>query len=287
MKTNERTHLFYDALLTLLGIGSAALGLESFLLPNSFIDGGVTGISLLVAEITAWPLSILIIVFNLPFIVMGWRQMGAGFAVRTALAIAGLATAVALFHFPVLTQDKLLTAVFGGFFLGAGIGLCIRGGCVIDGTEILALYLSRNSPLTMGDVILVINIVIFIVAAFVLGLERAMYSILTYLAAGRTVDFIIHGVEEYTGVTIVSEKNEDIRQFILTDMRRGVTIYKGERGMHAGKPEAELRILYTVVTRLEVTKLKHAIADLDPQAFVIEQSINDTVGGMIKKRPLH
>jgi uncharacterized membrane-anchored protein YitT (DUF2179 family) len=271
------------AILIIVGIMSAGLGLESFLLPNEFIDGGVTGISLLIVNVTGWSLAPLIIIVNIPFIWLGYRQVSPMFAFKTALAILGLSLCITFVHFPILTKDKLLIAVFGGFFLGAGIGLAIRGGSVIDGTEVLALYISRQVVLTFGDTLLMINIIIFSVAAYLLGLETALYSILTYFSASRTVDFIVQGIEEYTGVTIISDRSAEIRETVLKNLGRGVTIYKGKSGYN----QRDIDIIFTVVTRLEITKLRNEISRIDDKAFMIEQTINDTHGGMIKKRPLH
>ena len=219
-----------DIVFITIGIGCAAFALESFLLPNNFIDGGATGISLLLSEITRVPLYVLLVVINAPFIYMGYKLIDQQFAVKTALAIAGLAFSVAFINFPEVTHDKLLVAVFGGFFLGAGIGLSIRGGAVIDGTEVLAIYLSRKFGTTIGDIIIIINILIFSVAAYLLSIETALYSLITYLAASKTLDFVIEGIEEYTGVTIISSHNNEIREMIINDLGRGVTVYKGKRG---------------------------------------------------------
>ena len=271
-----------------MGVLSAGFGLKGFLLPNDFIDGGAVGISLLIYELTGWPLSILLLLVNIPFVVLGLRTIGVDFAVKTALGIIALAIAVEVIPYPQITEDKLLVSVFGGFFLGAGIGLSMRGGGVIDGTEVLALNISKRSGLSVGDLILIFNIIIFSVAAYLLSIETALYSILTYLAASKTVDFIVEGIEEYTGVTIISPKSEDIRQMIINDIGRGVTIYKGERGFgKTGHRENEIDIIFTVITRLELSNLKAEIEKIDPNAFILMHSINDTKGGMIKKRPLH
>ena len=277
--------------LILLGIALACFGLKGFLLPNHFIDGGITGISLLTFQLTkssGIPVSVWLVLFNIPFIVLGAKQIGKRFAIVTSVAIVVLAATIFFVEFPVITDDKLLTAIFGGFFLGAGIGLAIRGGCVIDGTEILAVYLNRRSILSMGDIILLINVVIFMLAAFVLGIETALYSILTYLSASKTVDFIIQGIEEYTGVTIVSAKSAQIRDAITKNLGRGVTIYKGERGFESAKFKSkDIDIIFTVVTRLEVSKLKQEVALIDHKAFIVISTISDTKGGIIKPRPLH
>lgn len=281
-------HLIKDSLLILVGIISAGFGLESFLLPNSFIDGGVTGMSLLATELTNYPLQILLIVINIPFIIIGFTQIGKPFAIKSVVAIIGLALAITFIHYPVITSDKLLVAVFGGFFIGLGIGFAVRGGGVLDGTEVLAIYLSKRTGLTIGDIILLFNIIIFSFAAYLLSIETALYSILTYLAASKTVDFVIEGIEEYTGVTIVSSHSDEIRTMIIEQLGRGVTIYNGKRGYgRHGHNLNPTDIVFTVVTRLEIAKLQSEVDKIDPNAFMVMNSIKDTKGGMIKKRPLH
>jgi uncharacterized membrane-anchored protein YitT (DUF2179 family) len=276
-----------DTILIVIGIFSAAFGFKGFLLTNHFIDGGATGISLLISALTKIPLSYLIVGINLPFIVMGHHIVGRQFAIKTALSISGLALVLATVTFPNITDDNLLVAIFGGFFLGAGIGFAIRGGAVIDGTEVLAIYLSRKFGTTIGDIIIVINVMIFGAAAYFLGMEIALYSMITYLAASKTLDFIVEGLEEYIGVTVVSDKNEEIRQMIIDKMGRGVTVYSGKSGYGKRGEMNETDILYTVITRLELNKLNSEIEKIEPNAFVVMNSVKDTKGGMIKKRPLH
>ncbi len=276
-----------DLFFILTGIFSAAFGLESFLLPNRFIDGGATGISLLVTEVTELPLWILIVLVNIPFLFLGYRVLGKQFTIKAILAILGLALVLAFIQFPEVTQDKLLVAVFGGFFLGAGIGLSIRGGSVLDGTEVLAIFLSRKLGTKIGDVIIMINIVIFLAAAYLLSIEAALYSMLTYLAASRTLDFVLDGIEEYTGVTIISEKSEEIRVMITEKLGRGLTIYKASGGYGKKGEHNEYDVIYTVVTRLEIRKLNIELNKIDENAFVVMNSINDTKGGMVKKRVLN
>lgn len=276
-----------NLLLIVLGIISASFGFKGFLLTNDFIDGGATGIALLAAAVLEIPLYILIIGVNLPFVIMGYRIMGKKFAFNTALAIMGLALCVAIVPFPNVTNDDLLVAVFGGFFLGAGIGLSIRGGAVIDGTEILAIFLSRKFSTTIGDIIILINIVIFSVAAYLLSIEIALYSMITYIAASKTLDFVIEGIEEYIGVTIISKQNTRIKNMIIDKLGRGVTVYKGQGGYAKKNGSShEIDIIYTVITRLELNKLKSEIEKVEPDAFIVMNSIKDIKGGMIKKRPL-
>ncbi len=278
---------FRDILLIVLGIGSAAFGLESFLLPNKFIDGGATGISLLISEITSLPLYIIILIVNIPFLILGLNVISRQFAIKSSLAILGLALTLAIVHFPEITHDKLLVSVFGGFFLGAGIGLSIRGGGVLDGTEVLAIFVSRKFGTTIGDIIIIINVIIFSAAAYFLSIETALYSMLTYLSASKTLDFVIEGIEEYTGVTIISSHSEEIRIMITEALGRGVTVYKGKRGYGKHGHTSDIDIIYTVITRLEISKLNTEIEKIDPNAFVVMNSIKDTKGGMIKKRPMN
>ena len=270
--------------LIVCGIFSAGLGLKGFLLSSHFIDGGVTGISMLLANVLGYPLSILILIINLPFIGLGLRHIGWKFAIRSALAIAGLSLVLAFVPYPDVTPDKLLTAVFGGFFIGAGIGLAIRGGAVLDGTEIAALLISKSMHiLRVGDVILLLNVVIFLAAAFFLGIEVSLYSMLTYFAASKTIDFLIHGIEEYTAITIISDKSEEIREAIIRRLSRGVTVYSG-RG---GRSGLEQDILYCVVTRLEIGRVKNLVKEIDGAAFVVTHGLSDAEGGIIKKTTLH
>ena len=275
---------FLNALLILFGILSAGLGLKGFLLPSGFIDGGVTGVSLLLAGVTRLPLAFWLPVINVPFVILGYRQLGAPFAVRSALAICALAGVLALVQYPTVTQDRLLDAVFGGFFLGAGIGLAVRGGAVLDGTEIAALLISKRSTmLRVGDSILAFNVVLFVVAMAALGVEAALYSILTYLTAARTLDFVIHGTEEYTAMTIVSGKSAEIRDAITGILGRGVTVYRGRGGL----TNVEQDILYCVVTRLEIGKIKAIARGIDSAAFIVSHALSDVEGGVVKKTPLH
>ncbi|MDQ3063058.1 MAG: YitT family protein [Acidobacteriota bacterium] len=273
-----------NILLIVLGIFSAAFGIKGFLLSSHFIDGGVTGISMLGSEVAGVPLSILLVVINLPFIALGYKQVGKIFALKSALAIAGLAVVLATVSFPDVTPDKLLTAVFGGFFIGAGIGLAIRGGAVLDGTEIAALLISkRSSILKVADVILILNILIFVAAAFFLGVESAMYSILTYFAASKTIDFLLYGIEEYHAVVIVSDCHELIKNSIVSGLGRSVTIYKGQSGVS----DTERDILYVVVTRLEIGEIKNAVKLIDENAFIIIHNLSDVEGGLIRRSEFH
>lgn len=281
---NKVLHEVGNGILILLGILSAGLGVKGFLLSSRFIDGGVTGISMLLAEILGVPLFILIFLINIPFIILGYRQIGLKFAFKSILAIAGFSLCLAFVKYPDITPDLLLTAVFGGFFIGAGIGLAMRGGAVLDGTEIAALLISRRyAAFRISDVILILNIAIFSAAAFLLNIEIALYSILTYFAASKTLDFILHGMEEYTALIIISDRSEAVRRVIIDDLHRGVTVYKGRKG----RTDEEQDILFCVVTRLEMGRVKQAVQQIDSEAFIVIHALSDAEGGLVKKLKLH
>jgi uncharacterized membrane-anchored protein YitT (DUF2179 family) len=277
--TSLRRELLNGALIA-GGIASAAMGLKGFLLSSNFIDGGVTGVSMLLTTITGAPLAVWLPIVNAPFVAIGYRQMGRAFAIRSALAIAALSVVLATVHFPDVTPDRLLTAVFGGFFIGAGIGLAVRGGAVLDGTEIAALIISKRSALLrVGDLILVFNVVLFVAAIAVLGVEPALYSILTYVTAARTLDFVIYGLEQFTAITIVSAHSAAIRERITGELERGVTVYKGYGGLSG----AEQEILFCVVTRLEIGKVKAIVSAEDAGAFVVSHALAGAEGGILKR----
>ena len=272
-----------NALLIIAGIFSAGMGLKGFLFSSHFIDGGVTGISMLLSKTTPVPLALWLPVVNVPFVVLGWQQLGRAFALRSILAIVGLAVVIATVHFPDVTHDQLLTAVFGGVFIGAGIGLAVRGGAVLDGTEIAALLIGKRSPvLKVGDVILGFNVVLFLVAMRILGVEPALYSILTYVAAARTLEFILHGIEEFTAITIMSAAPQAIRQAIIDEMGRTVTVYKAT----GGKSGEDREILYCVVTRLEIGRVRRIVDAFDASAFVVQHPLADVRGGVVHRHAL-
>ena len=277
---NLLKHVFFIS----LGVLSAGFGLKGFLLPNGFIDGGVTGISLLLEALTNYPLALLIVIINAPFILLGYFQIGKLFTIKSIAAISGLALALIFVDYPIITSDKFLIPVFGGFFLGSGIGLTIRGGGVLDGTEVLAIYLSKKTGLTIGDLIFIFNIIIFAIAAYLLSIEIALYSILIYLTASKTVNIFVDGVEEYIGVTIISSKSEEIRIMIIEEMGKGVTIYNGKRGYSkTGNNLNNTDVIYSVITRLEMTRLQTEIQKIDSDAFIIMNKVMDLQGGHLPK----
>lgn len=276
-------------LFILLGVFLAFIGLQCFLLPNGFLDGGITGISLLMSRLFHIEVGTLIFCLNIPFIYLGYKQFSKTFALKTFLAITLFSISLHEFSLPSVTSDKLLIAIFGGVFLGSGIGLCMRGGAVIDGTEVLAVFISRNSSLKMSDFITLFNVMVFGASAFFINLESAMVSMLTYFAAAKVIDFVVTGIEEYIGITIISKKSEEIQARIIHSLGRAVTLYKGEGGYGSRglSTEVDQKIIFSIVTRLEVQKIISNIEEIDPTAFIYQQVIHDIKGGMIKRRALH
>jgi len=286
---NSAAQLMQDLLFTIIGVTFAGVALKLFLVPNHFFDGGITGISLLVHESYGFNLGLVILILNLPLIAISYFSIGKRFAFRTLLAVILLGVALLLIPVKGSTDDKLLISVFGGAFLGIGIGLIMRTGAALDGIEVLAVYTLKKTSFTITEIILGINIIIFTIAGFRFGIETALYSILTYFTATRCIDYVVEGLQAYTGVTIVSGKSEAIKYQLVNKLGRGITVFKGERGFLPGKFEvsSECDIIFTVITRLELRKLKNLVYDVDPKAFVFASTIKEASGGIIKRRHTH
>jgi uncharacterized membrane-anchored protein YitT (DUF2179 family) len=287
-------HGVQDAIYAISGTLITGFALKGLLVPNDFLDGGVTGISLLLHELYHVNIAWVIVVLNIPLILAGAYHVNRRFAIKTFACVVGLGLCLAFIHYPVITTekyDKILVSVFGGFFLGIGIGLAMRAGCAIDGIEVLALYTLKKSSFTISEIILGLNVIIFIIAAFKLGLVISFYSMLTYYVASRTIDYVVEGLEEYTGVTIISGKSEEIKEQLVMTLGKGITIYKGERGFmkESFKHHAACDIVFTVVTRLEVRRLKNMVHSIDPNAFMFTNTIKEVAGtgGVLKHHKGH
>ncbi len=288
-KKKSRGEVAWDVVQVLLGAFIAAIALKKFLVPNHFFDGGITGISLLVHEIYGYNLGVVILLFNLPLIILSYFIVGKNFAFRTLISVILLGVFLLLLPDFAVTKDKLLIAVFGGAFLGIGIGLIMRVGAALDGIEVLALYTLKRTSFTITEIILGINILIFSAAGFNFGIETALYSVLTYFTATRTIDYVVEGLQAHTGVTIVSGKSEVIKYQLVNTLGKGITVYKGERGFLPGKfdESSECDIIFTVISRLEMRKLKNLVYGIDPNAFISASTIKDTSGGIIKRKARH
>ncbi|HLN61031.1 MAG TPA: YitT family protein [Symbiobacteriaceae bacterium] len=261
-----------------------AIALEIFLIPNQIIDGGVVGVAIMAAAVTKLPVGLFIWGLNLPFLWLGYKQIGKTFALSTLGSVTLMSVFVSLLHQgPVLTDDLLLAAVFGGAILGLGVGTIIRNGGSLDGTEIVAIMLTRQLPFSVGEIVLVFNIFIFGSAAFVFNWDRALYSLLTYFVAMKTIDIAMEGLDESKAALIVSEQPDEVRDAIIDRLGRGVTEIEGKGG-YTGEARP---VLYTVITRLELAKLKAIVLEIDPGAFVAIQDVHEVLGGRFRKRAIH
>lgn len=270
--------------LLFLGAIIAAVGLEIFLVPNNIIDGGVVGVSIMASYLTGWPLGLFLVALNLPFLYLGYMQIGKTFAISTLFSIVSLAYWVGVFTpIPGLTQDLFLAAVFGGITIGVGVGLIIRYGGSLDGTEIVAILLDKRSSFSIGEIIMFFNLFILTGAGFVFSWDKAMYSLVAYFIAFKVIDITLRGLDESKAVMIVSEKQEEITEALMARLGRGVTILHGT----GGYSKEDKPVLYSVVTRLEVAKLKAIISELDENAFVTINDVHEVMGGRFKKKAIH
>ncbi|NLC06806.1 MAG: YitT family protein [Syntrophomonadaceae bacterium] len=284
MPKNKKINQVNTLLFIILGATLASVGLELFLVPNNVIDGGVVGISIMASYLTNVPLGVFIFILNLPFLFVGYKQIGKTFLLKTLFAISCLSIGVSLFHpIPGFTKDVFLAAVFGGIILGMGVGLIIRYGGSLDGTEIIAIIFDKKTSFSVGEIIMFFNIFILGSAGFVFGWDRAMYSLVAYFIAYKVIDLVIEGLDESKSVFIISEKPEEIAEVILHRLGRGVTYLKGKGG-YSGEFKS---VLYAVITRLEVAKLKEIIKDIDEEAFVTVAGVHEVMGGRFAKRSIH
>ena len=285
----SRNELIEDMALNIMGVILAAFALKCFLVPNHFFDGGLTGLSLLLHELYHVDLSVALVLINLPFVVISFFTVSKQFAIRMLLSVILLSIVLLLIPEVALTKDKLLISMFGGIFLGMGVGLVMRTGAALDGIEVLALYTLKRTSFTITEIIMFINILIFGVAALKFGLETSLYSVLTYFAATRTIDYVVEGIQAYTGVTIISGKSEEIKYELVNHLGRAITVYKGERGFLPGQFEvsSDVDIIFTVITRLEMRRLKNLVYQVDPKAFVFANTIKEAAGGILSRRHAH
>lgn len=280
---------FKNIMLNLIGVAFITLALKGFMLPNNFLDGGVIGISILIHEITHLPFGILVLVLNLPFLFLGNKLLGKTFAVQSLLTFLLIALSMTFIHIDAVTSDRLLIALFGGCMIGIGMGFCIRSGSAADGFEILALLTTRKIGLNVSEVIFAMNTLLFLAAACFFGISTALYSIVTYFSAIKSLDYITHGVEQYTSLNIISPQSELIKSLIVKKFKKGITIIKGERGYlpESFDLKSDCDIIVTVVTRLELLKIKEAITLIDPDAFMYIQYIKEAKGGILRNRSKH
>jgi uncharacterized membrane-anchored protein YitT (DUF2179 family) len=268
----------------LIGSIFTGIGLEIFLVPNRIIDGGIVGISIILSHLTKWNLGFYIFLLNIPFFYIGYKQIGKTFALSTLFGVTILSITTSLLHeVPPLTDDLLLATVFGGIVLGIGVGIVIRFGGSLDGTEILAILFNNKLPFSVGEIIMFFNIFILGSAGFVFGWDRALYSLMAYFIAFKTIDIVLQGLDESKSAWIISEHHQEIGDAILARLGRGVTYLSGE-GAFTGDDK---KVIFCVITRLEEAKLKAIVEEIDPQAFLAVGNIAEVRGGRFKKKDIH
>jgi uncharacterized membrane-anchored protein YitT (DUF2179 family) len=282
----KRVWNYKNLLQIFFGSALATFAMKGFMIPNRFMDGGITGISLLLHEIFHFKISLLVIILNIPLIYLGYKKIGKTFAVQTILAVLILSIGLAVVNIKPITTDELLIAIFGGVLIGSGVGLVIRSGGVIDGSEVIAVFTRRKTGFSNSEIIMLINTIIFAVAAFEFGIETAMYSVITYFTATRATNYVVDGIEEFTAMNIIAPKQEEIKSFLVNELGKGITVYKGERGFLPGSFDikTDCEIIVTIVTRLEIKQIQDAVLQIDPKAFIYVQSIKEAAGGILKEK---
>lgn len=282
-KYNQFFTAFNKVLLMVLGSVLASIGLEIFLIPNNIIDGGITGISIMSSYFTNLPLGIFVFTLNLPFLIVGYKQIGKTFALSTLFSVTCLSIGVSYLHpIPGITHDILLATIFGGIILGAGVGLIIRNGGSLDGTEIIAIILDKKTAFSIGEIVMFFNLFILGGSGLVFGWDRAMYSLIAYFIAFKTIDITVEGLNESKSVIIVSDKNQEISEALMSRLGRGITLLHGEGAYKGGSTN----VIYVVVSRLEMTKLKSIVHGLDEDALVSVASVEVT-GTKYGKKAIH
>mgnify|MGYP001817185230 CR=1 FL=1 len=282
MKHSKTYNFFSEFGQIALGIVLASIGLKAFLLPNGFLDGGVTGIALLVRSQFNINISILLVAFSIPFLILGYYTVSKRIVIKSILSILGLALFIHFENFGTITDDKLLISIFGGLFLGAGIGIAIRNGSVLDGSEILGIYLNDKFGFSIGQVILLFNIILFSITAYVISVEVALYSILTYIVTAKVTDLTIEGFEDFIGVTIVSKEYKTIKQAIIYELGTGLTSYKGSKGFGSQGEQQDFDIIHTIINRIDIKKMHRIIENIDDKAFIVEFDVNNVKGGVLR-----
>ncbi len=280
----KRVDVVRRVLFMTLGAVLVSLGLEEFLIPNNIIDGGVVGISIIFSHLSGLPVGLFLLLLNLPFLLVGYKQIGKTFAISTLFSVTIMSIGTFLLHdVPPVTVDPLLSAVFGGIVLGVGVGIVIRNGGSLDGTEIVAILFSKKLPFSVGEVVMFFNIFILGSAGFVFGWDHAMYSLIAYYIAFKLIDITLEGFDESKSVWIISDRSKDIGDAIVERLGRGVTYLKGTGGYTGDSKQ----VIFCVITRLEEAKLKSIVDGFDPNAFLAIGNIHDVKGGRFKKKDIH
>jgi uncharacterized membrane-anchored protein YitT (DUF2179 family) len=282
-KPESKKELFLEYLQIAFGLGLTSIGLKAFLLPNGFLDGGITGIAILISTISGWDLSILLIIFSIPLLILAYFTLGRRVVYKSIISIALLAVLIHLEGYQTLTEDKLLIAIFGGLFVGSGIGISIRNGAVLDASEILGIYLNKRFGLAIGKIIMIFNTLLFIITSLLVSVETAMYSILTFAVTANVIDFFIRGFEDFIGFMVVSKKPDVLKTTLFNEMGIGLTVYKGSSGLGSTGIQEDVSIIHTAINRIDIAKFYRTVNKIDPGAFIMEFDVNNVKGGAVRR----
>jgi uncharacterized membrane-anchored protein YitT (DUF2179 family) len=276
----QALRLFGNAFFIQAGAVLASFALERFLVPNRIMDGGVVGIAIIVSYLSILPLGFLVFAFNLPFLVLSLKLIGKRFLFLALYAVASFSVWVSVFEpVGVITSDLFLATIFGGIILGAGVGLIIRNGGCLDGTEIVSIILTSKIPFSVGEIVMGLNVVIFSAAGLVFGIDRALYSVAAYIIAYKAIDLVVEGIDQSKAIFIVSDKSEEISNLLFERLKAGITIFKGM----GGYSKADRDIIYVIVRRLEISKIKNAVRGIDDNAFITIHNVHEVIGKNVRK----
>jgi len=280
MKLNEYVSEVFQIILAIL---LASIGLKAFLLPNGFLDGGVTGVAILLSVLFKINISYILPVVTIPFFLIGWFTLSRRIIYKSALSVLALAIMIHVENFEAVTEDKLLIAIFGGIFLGAGIGLAIKNGTVLDGAEIIGIYINERFGISIGTVVLVFNIFLFAITAVTISIEVALYSILTFIVTAKVIDFVFKGFDDYVGLWVISKHSTSIQKKLSQDVKTGLTIYTGTKGIGSAGYKENIEIIQVLLNRIDSRKAHRVINSEDPNAFIVEFDVNEVKGGLLRR----
>jgi uncharacterized membrane-anchored protein YitT (DUF2179 family) len=280
---HKATQFFSEVIQISLAILLSSIGLKAFLLPNGFLDGGVTGIAILISKFITIEISYILPIITIPFFVIGWFVVSKRIIIKSVISVLVLALVIHFENFSPVTEDKLLIAIFGGIFLGAGIGLAIKNGTVLDGAEILGIFLNEKVGFSIGTVILLFNSILFGITALLISVEIALYSILTFIVTGKVIDFVFQGFEDYVSLWVVTQHSNTVQQKLLTEVGTGITVYKGAKGYGSKGFQENMDIIQIILNRIDSKKAYRVVESVDKDAFIVEFDVNQIKGGVLRK----
>jgi uncharacterized membrane-anchored protein YitT (DUF2179 family) len=274
---------FLEFLQIAFGITLTSIGLKAFLLPNGFLDGGITGVSILLNKTLGLNMSVVLVILSMPFLAMCYKLVSKAVTIKSVFSIIILAILIHIEDFPAITEDKLLIAIFGGLFVGSGIGISIRNGAVLDASEILGIVANQKFGISIGKFVMFFNTILFIITSIFVSVEVAMYSILTFIVTAKVIDYFIKGFEDFIGLMIVSKNNSEICEVLKEKMGNGMTVYKGVSGSGSSGEVEDITIIHSVINRIDIARFYRLVNHIDKKAFIVEYDVNNIQGGALRK----